>query len=256
MGVRFLARGPRKQDSSGAGEQRPAKRAALLDAAELRYVIVEILIVATGVFVALLVDELRQRADHLNLASETRAALREEALHNRSRLARKLYLLRAAAQDLEREPHRAAELVEARRNDFSRPLDTAWTIARQNDAVRFLDPEERRRVTDAYAAEAVYTDLVGDEMNAWTQLAGTAEANASPDEVRQRDHAIRIWRAYAGRVALASCIAAVRIERQLGSAVPEDAGSRVCPAYQLNSEPSVIYRALGVRPPPLQPITN
>jgi hypothetical protein len=244
-------------EAGPAPKRSPAKRRSrILHAVDLRYVAVEILIVAVGVFIALLVDEVRQSSAHRSLAAETRAALRDEAAHNRSRVARKLYLLRAAARALEQEPDRAAQLVEARRNDMSRPQDAAWSVAKQTDAIRLLDPDERRRITEAYAAEAVYVELVNDEMNAWTQLAGTAGAGATAEEVRQRDHAIRIWRAYGGRVALAACIAAVRIERQLNAAVPENAGAQVCPAYPVDGDPGVIFRALRVTPPPLQSISG
>ena len=257
MSGRLLARSQRNREAAVAGAE-PASKPAhrFLDATEIRYILIEIVIVATGVFVALLVDEVRQSSDHRSLAAETRSALHEEAVRNRARMAHKLYILRDAARTLETDPSRAAELVEARRNDVSRPRDTAWTIARQNDALRYLQPDERRRITDTYVAEAVYTELVDQEMNAWTQLAGTAGTDADREEARQRDHAIHVWRAYAGRVALAACIVAVRIEGQLSASISEDAGSQLCRGYPVTGDPAVIYRALRVPPPPLRPVAG
>ena len=248
-------------------ERRTSRRAAgkgqarsrfhrILAPAEARYVVIEILIVATGVFIALVVDELRGTFERGTLLTQTRAELRAEALLNQSRMARKLYLLRDAAQTLHVQPYRAAELAEGRRNDVSRPFSTAWAMANQSDALRFLEPEERRRITDSYSSQAVYVELTTDEMDAWTRLAGTVGSNASTDDARERDRAIRIWRAYARRVALATCIAAVRIEAQLNPKIPTGAGARICPAYRLGGDPSAIYRALGEPTPPLRSIAG
>lgn len=222
--------------------------------AEVRYILIEIIIVATGVFIALVVDELRQTMERRSLLTQTRAELRAEALLNRSRMARKLYLLRAAAQTLQVQPYRATELVGARRNDISRPFSTAWAMANQTDALRFLEPEERRRITDSYSAQAVYVELTTEEMTAWTRLAGTASRDATPMEARERQRAIQIWRAYAGRVGLAACIAAARIEAQLNPNLPAGAGARVCPMYRLDGDPGAIYRGLKTTVPWLRPI--
>ncbi len=79
----------------------------------------ETVIVAVGVFLALAVDEWRERSEERQLAAEARAALRSEILSNREavlgRLRRtsQLYVLAAA------HPDRVSQYVFERRN---RPL--------------------------------------------------------------------------------------------------------------------------------------
>ena len=216
---------------------------------ELRYILIEILIVATGVFIALAVDELRQTMARRSLIAETRAALRSEAVSNRSRMLLKARLVQEAAIILDRHPEEAAALVRERRNSLIVPFEAAWTFASQNDVLRYLPTDERRRLSDAYVINAGYAELVHDEMTAWTELAGTGGADASPTEVRERDRAVAVWLAYAQREALGSCIGLVYLQRALDARLTGVEPRRVCAAYQAETDPSSIYRKLGVQAP-------
>jgi hypothetical protein len=216
---------------------------------ELRYVLIEILIVATGVFIALAVDELRQTFAQRSLTTETRSALRSEVIANRARLLLKARLVHDAAIILDRQPERAAELVKARRNSLIVPFEAAWSFASQNDVLRYLPADERRRLTDAYVINAGYAELVHDEMNAWTDLAGTRGADASPQEAREREKAVAVWLAYAQREALGSCIGLVYLQRALDPRLSNTEPRRICGSYQAETDPSVIYRQLGAPVP-------
>lgn len=212
---------------------------------ELRYILIEVLIVATGVFIALLVDELRQTIAHRRLAAETRAALRDEVISNRSRVLFKMRLIHDAALILEAHPDRAAELVRETRNSQIVPFEASWTFATQNDVLRYLPPEERHRLSGAYIINAGYAEIIHDEMTAWTALAAMKGADASPAETQERTKAVAVWLAYAQRVALGSCINLVGLQRALDARVPASASQRICRAYRVEMDPSDIYAQLG-----------
>ena len=223
----------------------------LRDPHELRHILIEILIVATGVFIALLVEELRQSYERRALVNETRSAVRDESELNLSRLARKLVLMHNAAQILAKDPGRAAELVDARMNEEPQPLEAAWSLATQGDALRALPADESRRISSAYTTQAIYISVMHEEMNAWTRLS-RFDSRTSPSAVTsERDQAIREWRAYAERVALAGCIEILRIERVLDASVPLHAAD-FCRRYRIERDPSVIFRALRRPLPSLQ----
>jgi hypothetical protein len=212
---------------------------------DLRYVLIEIFIVAAGVFIALAVDEFRQKSAQRSLVGETRSALHSELTSNRSRMLLKLGLLHDAAIILETHPERASELVSDRRNSLIVPFEAAWTFASQNDVLRYLPADERRRLTDAYVINAGYAELVHDEMTAWTQLAATPGADAPVSEARERAKAVAEWLAYAQREALGSCIGLVYLERALDARLAEASPRKLCSGYHAETDPAVIYRQLG-----------
>lgn len=242
--------GPRRTRRS-SGPDQAAEQAVerFLSRHELRYILIEILIVATGVFIALAVDELRQTLSHRQLAAETRAALRDEVISNRSRVLFKLRLVHDAALILEAHPEKAGELVRETKNSQIVPFEAVWTFATQNDVLRYVPADERRRLSGAYIINAGYAEIVHDEMTAWTALAATDGADASRAETNERNKAVAVWLAYAQRVALGSCINLVGLERALNARIPQSASQTICRGYRLEMEPSVIYRALGVPTP-------
>lgn len=224
---------------------------SLLARHELRYILIEILIVATGVFIALLVEELRQRFERRTLVAETRRAVSDEAELNLSRIARKLTLMHNAALILDKDPARAPALVEAQANEEPQPLEAAWTLATQGDVLRALPADESRRISIAYTAQSIFVSVMREEMDAWTRLSRTEGPGASPADTAQRGQAIREWRAYAQRVAVSGCVEIVRVERVLDTNVPIHAG-RICLRYRLEQDPAVIFRALKRPLPNLQ----
>jgi hypothetical protein len=219
---------------------------------ELRYILIEILIVATGVFIALAVDELRQTLSQRSLTGETRSALRNEVVANRARLLLKARLVHDAAIILGSHPEMAAGLVRARRNSLIVPFEATWTFASDNGVLRYLAPDERRRLTDAYVINAGYAELVRDEMTAWTVLAGTRGADASAAEVREREKDVAIWLAYAQREAFGSCIGLVYLQRALDARLTKVRPRMVCASYTAETDPVVIYRQLGAPVPKVQ----
>jgi len=101
------------------------------------------------------------------------------------------------------------------------------------------------RISTAYTSEALYGDVMHQEMDAWMQL---ARAGAQP-ELRR---AIRYWHPYAQRLALTACIHIVRIERVLDAGMPAHAAAAVCPEYRLEMDPELIFRKLREPMPSLK----
>lgn len=219
---------------------------------EVRYILIEILIVATGVFLALVVEELRQNFERRTLVSDTRRAVHDEAQLNLSRLARKLTLMHNSALILAKDPARASDLVEAEANEEPQPLEAAWALATQGDVLRSLPDDERRRISLAYTAQAVFISVMHEEMDAWTRLSRTESSDASAAAVRQRQAAIREWRAYAQRTAESGCVEIVRFERVLDARVPLHSAAAICPRYRIEQDPGVIFGALARPLPSLQ----
>jgi hypothetical protein len=247
--------GPRRTRHS-LEPDRAAEKAVerFLSRHELRYILIEILIVATGVFIALVVDELRQTFARRALIAETRATLRNEIVANRSRVLFKLRLIHDAALILDRHPEQAAQLVSARANSLIVPFEAEWTFATQNDVLRYLPTRERRRLTNAYVINAGYAEMVHDEMNAWTELAGAEGASASPAEAREREKAVALWLAYAQRLALASCVSLFNVQQAIDGKAPRASPLKLCAGYRAESDPAIIYRELGLPVPAGQPI--
>jgi len=246
--------GPRKtrhSRESDAAAEKAVER--FLSHHELRYILIEILIVATGVFIALAVDELRQTISRRSLIEQTRSALRNEIVSNRSRVLFKLRLVHNAALTLDQHPEQAAQLVSTRANSLIVPFEAEWSFASQNDVLRYLPAAERQRLTSAYVINAGYTDIVREEMNAWTELAGTRGDDASPSEVRERDKALAIWMAYAQRLALASCVSLINLQQALDHDPTYGSPLKICAGYRAETDPTVIYHRLGLPTPAAQP---
>lgn len=241
----------RNQPEPDAAAERAVER--FLSRHELRYILIEILIVATGVFIALAVDELRQTFARRSLVAETRSALRNEILSNRSRVLFKLQLIHDAALILDKHPEQAAALVSKRANSLIVPFEAEWTFATQNDVLRYLPGAERQRLMNAYVINAGYTDIVRDEMNAWTQLASSQGAGASPGDARERMKAVALWRAYAERLALASCVNLANLQHAIDDDKGQPAPLRLCAGFRAETDPALIYQKLGVAMPRAEP---
>jgi len=210
----------------------------------------EIVIVAIGVMLALLVDEARQARNDGQLADEAMTAMRAELEDNRWRLIRKLELLHRAYLDLEADPARAAQLVSDRRNQQVTPSDTAWVMTVETGALRLLSPEDRSRFGMVYTANKTYYDILSQEMTYWNGLAAYPADDRSPQMVRERDAAIRLWKNWANRVALGVCISAARIELAFHPQLSRDKLWTACRAYRATTPPAALYRGFGLPMPP------
>ena len=205
----------------------------------LKKALFEIAIVAVGVLLALLVDQARQSSGDRALAEEARSALRAEVEENRVRLATKLALLHRAYLTLEKEPNAGPRLVAQGSNFQIEMTDAAWGMAMQTGALRLLSQDERRLFSYVYTSQDIYNRLLSEEMNHWTALAG-AESDGP---------AVKVWLAYAQRVARSVCIASLRIERSRVADLPTGRLQQVCQTYRLSVPPEQLYRRLGVSMP-------
>jgi hypothetical protein len=200
----------------------------------------ETVIVAVGVFLALFVDERRERSEQRQLASEARAALRTELLSNREavlgRMRRTSQLYVQAALHPDEVPHYVFE----RRNTPLQLTDSAWTMTVQTGAIRWLEPEERTRIAEVYAGYQRMGDVIFEEMVRWTELGGFSDT-PTPSEIRDRDKAIRVWRAFAQRAQLAHCVNAGRHERALGARVRQQELMAFCVQRRPDEDPASIY---------------
>ena len=205
----------------------------------LKKALFEIAIVAVGVRLALLADQARQASADRALAEEARSALRAEVKENRVRLATKLALLHRAYLTLEADPTAGPKLVAQSSNFQIEMTDAAWTMAMQTGALRLLSQDDRQLFSYVYTSQDIYNRLLAEEMNHWTALAG-AEAD---------DPAVKVWLAYAQRVARSVCIASLRIERSRDADLPTGRLQQICQGYRLSVPPEQLYRRIGVPMP-------
>ena len=205
----------------------------------LKKAIFEIAIVAVGVLLALIVDQARQSIADRALADEARTALQAEIKENRVRLATKLALVHDAYVRLQQNPASGPAQVAQGSNFQIEMTNAAWTMAVQTGALRFLEPGERQALSYVYTSQEIYNRLLTEEMNHWTALAAAGS----------NDSAVRLWQAYAQRVARSVCIASIRIERFSNPKLPSQRLQQTCQRYRLTIRPSELYRALGVPVP-------
>ena len=200
----------------------------------LKRALFEIAIVAVGVLLALLVDQARQSRTDRALTEDARRAMRTELDQNRVRIATKLSLLHNAYLELERDPGAAPTLVERGANFQITLTDAAWSMALQTGAMRLLPDRERQALGYVYNSHDIYNRLLTEEMSHWTTLA------AGPDE-----KAVRLWKAYARRVAVGGCISSIRIERFHNPTLPAERLRLACQRYRVSIPPQQLYRQLG-----------
>ena len=231
---------------------RDAAREARTSEFNLAKAAFEILIVAIGVMLALLVDEAREARANRELADEARSAMRSELAENRSRFMLKLDFMRRAYFALENDPSKAAQLVADRHNQQITPSKSAWVMTTETGALRLLRPDERSRYAMAYTAQEAYYDIVSQEMAHWADLAGY-DGDLSPGEVRNRDKAIRLWKAWANRVSLGVCISTARIELAFNPGLPREKLWAACRAYRVTQPPTELYKGFGLPMPSARP---
>lgn len=112
----------------------------------------------------------------------------------------------------------------------------------ETGAIRWLEPAERARIADVYAAYERMRDIVLEEMVRWTELAAFPASTTSAQDIADRDRAIRIWRAYAVRTQMAECVSAGRHERALGANVAMGQILSFCAKRSPAEDPASIYR--------------
>lgn len=202
----------------------------------------EILIVAIGVMLALAVDEWRERSEQRELADQARAALRAEILSNREAVIARLRRTAELYAQTAAHPDQAGQYVFERRN---RPLfvtDSAWAMAVETGAIRWLAPTDRARFAEIYAGQQRARDVALEEMSRWTELGGFSPAPATADIDASRNRALRVWQAWAHRVQFALCVSAGRYERALGADVTEQQLLQFCARRPPDEDPVSIYR--------------
>lgn len=209
----------------------------------------EIVIVAIGVLLALLVDEARQSRENRQLADESIAAMRTEMDDNRWRLVRKLELLHRAYLAVEADPSQVATLVADRRNQQVTPAKSAWLMTVETGALRLLTPDQRTRYGMAYTANETYYDILTQEMTFWNGLAAFPADDRSQDTLRERGKAILIWKNWANRVALGVCISLARIELAFDPKLPRDRLWATCRAHRVTQPPAEVYKGFGLPMP-------
>jgi hypothetical protein len=202
----------------------------------------ETVIVAVGVFLALFVDEWREKSEQRQLAQEARTALRSEILANREAVVSRLRRTSELYVQIPAHPDQIAQFVNERRNRPLQVTDAAWTMTVQTGALRWLDPDERSTMADVYIAYGRMRDVVTEELVRWTELAAFPPKPTSPEMLDDRDRAIRVWRAFAQRAQMAQCVNAGRHERALGATVTIKQISDFCAGQSPAVDPAVIYR--------------
>jgi hypothetical protein len=199
----------------------------------------EIAIVAIGVLLALLVDQSRQSRADRALADEARSGMRAEIEQNRIRLATKLQLLHKAFTAIDTNPAAAPILVDQAANFQITLTDAAWTMAIQTGTLRLLDQKERQALSYIYSSHDIYNRLLAEEMNRWTALAA-ADSEGSD---------LKLWKAYARRVAVGACISTIRIERFRNPRLDAEPLRSTCQRYRPSVPVETLFRDLGIPMP-------
>lgn len=202
----------------------------------------EILIVAVGVLLALAVDQWRERAEQRKLADEARFALRAEILANREAAIARLRRTAELYAQTVAQPDQAGQFVFERRN---RPLfvtDSAWTMAVETGAVRWLTPAERASFSEIYAGQQRARDVALEEMARWTELGGFPPNPGATASDANRNLTLRVWQAWVHRVQFALCVNVGRYERALGATVTEAQLLAFCAERRPDEDPASIYR--------------
>ena len=140
-------------------------------------------------------------------------------------------------------------LVRETRNRQIPLFDAAWTMAVETGALQWMPPHERSLLAESYTSQRINSDLVNQEMASWTELAAFAPGELTTEESQARLRAVRTWQGYAGRVALASCLHAARLERSLHANLERRRALQACESYRPEKDPAVLYEAWGVTPP-------
>lgn len=208
----------------------------------LRHGTFEAVIVAIGVFLGLAVNDWQGNVQRRQLASEARSALHSEIVANRNlvfarlRLTAKLYALVSA------HPEQVGRYVFERRNQPLLLSNTAWLIALDSGAARWLTPKERTSITGVYAEQDHIGELAKEEISRWTELAAFAGPIRNAGDADAEQRAVRVWLAYAQRVQLGECIQAGRYERVLGSTADLASFFNFCVGRRPDEDPGILYR--------------
>lgn len=203
--------------------------------------IFETAIVAVGVILALMVDEWREDAERKELAEEAKTALRAELLANRDAIVARISTTASAYAAATARPDQVRQLVLERRN---RPLlvnDSAWTMTIETGAIRWLEPSERTAYAHVYGGHERVRDVISNELIRWTDLAAFAPESRSPEDVRDRERAIRLWQAFALRSQFALCMNLGRHEQALGSPLTYEQLAQFCVVRPPTDDARVIY---------------
>jgi hypothetical protein len=234
--------GERETAASGRGDQSDLQSDLRPWDDLFRRGLFETVIVAVGVFLALAVDEWRERSEERQLADEARAALHSELLSNRESVVARLRRTSQLYVQAAAHPHQVGQFVFERRNRPLQLTDGAWAMTVETGAIRWLDATERTRIAEVYAGYERMRDVVFEEMVRWTELAAFSSAPASEELQGDRDRAIRVWQAFAQRAQMAQCVNAGRHERALGAQVGERELSNFCAGRKPEEDPASIYR--------------
>jgi hypothetical protein len=202
----------------------------------------ETVIVAVGVFLALAVDEWRERAEQRQLGEEARAALHGELLANRDAVLRRLRRTAELYVQVPAHPDEISRFIYERRNFPIQLNDGAWMMTVETGAIRWLEPNERSAIADVYAGYGRMRDVVNEELIRWVELAAFPPKPASARMREERDRAIRIWQAWAVRSQMAQCVNAGRHERALGAHMSSLQISDFCARQSPAEDPVSIYR--------------
>lgn len=202
----------------------------------------ETVIVAVGVFLALMVDQWREDSEREQLADEARAALREELLTNREGVVQRMIVTSNVVAAAQSGPMEVARLVIERRNRPLLTYDAAWTMTIETGAIRWLEPSERKRFAMVYGSHERLREVISNELIRWTELAAFAPGPESQETAQSRNQALRVWQAFAQRSHFALCVNLGRHEQALGAPIPHRPLMKFCVERPATEHPRGIYR--------------
>jgi hypothetical protein len=209
--------------------QPPQWRFFTPSAKTMRHIVVEVLIVAVGVLLALGIEQLRQYWLQRGLAADTRVLLRTEVERNISNIESAMQRLADVYPKVEAQPAEAPAFITANSGGAPLQFDAAFNVALQTGAFSYLDPQERKTFSEVYMSQEaldersrLFTPLV-DEVASWP-----SGALDDADDERDRARHVRRWKRAAVAQFTSMCRQMIRNRIALGADYPDNHEGTLC----------------------------
>jgi len=215
--------------TEGAQVAPPQWRLFTPSAKTVRHIGIEVLIVTVGVLLALGVEQARQYWLQRGLAADTRALLRTEVERSISNIELQMRRLADVYPKVEAQPSEAPAFITANSGGAPLLFDAAFNVAMQTGAFSYLDPQERKTLSEVYMSQealdersTLYAPLV-DEVASWP-----SGALGDADDERDRARDVRRWKRAAVAQFIAMCRQMIRNRIALGVNYADNYEGELC----------------------------
>jgi hypothetical protein len=199
----------------------------------IRHVVIEVLIVAIGVLLALGIDQWRQHLGRLSQAAETRRLLHNEMQRNLELVERGMRGISELYAMIESQPDMAPSIADGGGRGAPILFDAAFEVAMQTGAFAYLETAEQQMISEAYRSQKNQQENAQDSgaggywRELWELALFATDVPSSAEELRDQTRQLRRWQRAAGSMFVAQCRLMVRYRRALGVPAPAE-GSNYC----------------------------